>query len=68
LAYELLYKFSFHPPNMQSIKSAIFFLVTSPMADAKLRTALKNYLASIVEYFHKNGDKKLYDFVFVGLY
>lgn len=43
-------------------------LLTSPMADAKLRAALKNYLASIVEYFHRNGDKKLYDFVFEKSY
>jgi hypothetical protein len=43
---------------------AKIILLNSPMADVKLRAALKNYLASIVEYFHNNGDKKLYDFVF----
>jgi multimeric flavodoxin WrbA len=47
---------------------AKIILLTSPMADAKLRAALKNYLASIVEYFHRNGDKKLYDFVFEKSY
>jgi hypothetical protein len=43
---------------------AKIILLSSPMADAKLRAALKNYLTSIVDYFHKNGDTKLYDYVY----
>ncbi len=47
---------------------AKIILLTSPMADAKLRAALKNYLASIVEYFHKNGEGKLYEYVYEKSY
>jgi carbohydrate esterase-like protein/GDSL-like lipase/acylhydrolase family protein len=41
---------------------AKIILLTSPMADVKLRTVLKSYLASIVEYFHKNGDSNLFHY------
>ncbi|MGN6532117.1 MAG: SGNH/GDSL hydrolase family protein [Ginsengibacter sp.] len=47
---------------------AKIILLTSPMADAKLRVALKNYLTSIVAYFHKNGEKKLYKYVYEKSY
>jgi len=47
---------------------AKIILLTSPMADTKLRAALKNYLGSIVDYFHKNGDTKLYDYVYEKSY
>jgi len=47
---------------------AKIILLTSPMADAKLRAALKNYLTSIVDYFHKNGDTNLYDYVYEKSY
>lgn len=47
---------------------AEIILLTSPMADEKLRAALKNYLASIVDYFHKNGDPKLYNYVYEKSY
>ncbi len=48
--------------------NAKIILLTSPMADAKLRGALKNYLTSVVSFFHKNGDKKLYEYVFEKSY
>lgn len=47
---------------------AKIILLTSPMADAKLRAALKNYLTSIVDYFHRNGDTNLYDYVYEKSY
>ena len=42
---------------------AKIILLTSPMADAKLRSALKNYLSSIVVYFKNNGDKNMNEYV-----
>ena len=50
------------------IADAKIILLTSPMADAKVRAALKNYLGSIVDYFHKIGDTKLYDYVYEKSY
>jgi hypothetical protein len=48
--------------------NAKIILLTSPMADAKLRAALKNYLSSIVIYFNKNGDKNMSEYVFEKSY
>jgi hypothetical protein len=47
---------------------AKILLLSSPMADAKLRTVLKNYLSSIENYFHKNGDEKIYKYFFEKQY
>ena len=38
---------------------AQFILLTSPMGDAKLTTALKNYLSGIKHAMKKKGDKKV---------
>jgi lysophospholipase L1-like esterase len=48
--------------------NAKFILLSSPMADDKLRTALKNYLTSIDDYFHKHGDKNIYKYFFEKQY
>lgn len=47
---------------------AKILLLTSPMADAKLRAVLKNYLTSIQNYFLQNGDKNIYKFFFEKQY
>ena len=39
-------------------------LLTSPMADDKLRAVLKNYLSSIKNYFQNNGDQGVYEYAF----
>ena len=49
-------------------ENAEIILLTSPMADAKLRGVLKKYLASIVHYFHQNGDEKLYEYIYEKSY
>jgi len=43
---------------------AKILLLSSPMADDKLRVALKNYLTSIENYFHENGDREIYKYFF----
>jgi len=43
-------------------------LLSSPMADDKLRAALKNYLSSIDEYLQQNGDKNIYKYFFEKQY
>ena len=47
---------------------AKIILLSSPMADTKLRTVLKNYLNSIDNYFQANGDKNIYTFFFETQY
>jgi hypothetical protein len=47
---------------------AKIILLTSPMADAKLRAALKNYLSSIIVYFNNKGDKNMNEYVFEKSY
>jgi hypothetical protein len=47
---------------------AKILLLSSPMANAKLRAVLKNYLSSIENYFHKNGDEKIYKYFFEKQY
>ncbi|HEY5367612.1 MAG TPA: SGNH/GDSL hydrolase family protein [Hanamia sp.] len=48
--------------------NAGILLLTSPMADAKLRAVLKNYLSSIEDYLHKNGDQNIYKYFFENQY
>jgi hypothetical protein len=43
-------------------------LLSSPMADEKLRSVLKNYLTSIQNYFHQNGDENIYKYFFESQY
>lgn len=45
-------------------ENAKIILLTSPMADAKLRAALQNYLASIENYLKTNGDEDIYHYFF----
>jgi Carbohydrate esterase 2 N-terminal/GDSL-like Lipase/Acylhydrolase family len=45
-------------PNAQLV------LLSSPMADVKLRHALKNSITSIVKYLNKSGDKKIGKYFF----
>lgn len=47
---------------------AKIILLSSPMADAKLRAVLKNYLISIDDYFHQHGDKNVYQYIFEKQY
>lgn len=47
---------------------AKILLLSSPMADVKLRPVLVNYLTSIKNYFQKKGDKKIYDYFFQKQY
>lgn len=47
---------------------AKILLLSSPMADAKLRAVLKNYLSSIETYFHNNGDKNIYKYFYEKQY
>ena len=47
---------------------AKIILLTSPMANAKLRAVLKNYLSSIIVYFNNNGDKNIDKYVFEKSY
>ncbi len=44
--------------------NAHFVCLTSPMADAKLTAAQKNYLTGIMNYVHEKGDKKVHAFFF----
>ncbi|HSN10428.1 MAG TPA: SGNH/GDSL hydrolase family protein, partial [Hanamia sp.] len=48
--------------------NAKIILLSSPMADAKLRAVLKNYLTSIDDYFHQHGDKNIYKYFFEKQY
>jgi len=48
--------------------NAKIILLSSPMADDKLRTALKKYLTSIDIYFHQHGDKNIYKYFFEKQY
>ena len=48
--------------------NAKILLLSSPMADAKLRPVLINYLSSIKSYFHNNGDNKIYQYFFEKQY
>jgi hypothetical protein len=48
----------------QKYADAKILLLSSPMADDKLRVVLKNYLTSIENYFHKNGDQDIYKYFF----
>ena len=43
-------------------------LLSSPMADDTLRAVLKNYLTSIQNYFHQNGDQPIYKYFFEKQY
>ncbi len=47
-----------HYPN------ATILLLSSPMADAKLLAALKNYLAAVSGHFLAAGDKNVFRFIF----
>ena len=38
------------------------------MADANLRQALKKYISSVVNYFHKNNDREIYKFFYEKQY
>ncbi|QJW89853.1 SGNH/GDSL hydrolase family protein [Spirosoma taeanense] len=51
-----------HYPNAQIV------CLTSPMADAKLTAALKNYLTGIVSYANKQGDPNIHSFFFARSY
>ena len=48
--------------------NAKILLLSSPMADAKLRSVLKNYLSSIEIYLHKTGDQNIYKYFFEKQY
>ncbi len=48
--------------------NAKIILLSSPMADDKLRAVLKNYLTSIENYFHQHGDKNIYKYFFEKQY
>ncbi len=48
--------------------NAKILLLSSPMADAKLRAVLKNYLTSIDDYFHAHRDKNIYKYFFEKQY
>lgn len=48
--------------------NAKILLLSSPMADAKLRAALKNYLTGIEDYLHANGDQNIYKYFFEKQY
>jgi hypothetical protein len=43
---------------------ASIILLSSPMADARLLAALKNYLAAVQQHFLKKDDKNIYRFIF----
>lgn len=43
---------------------ATIVLLSSPMADAVLKAALKNYLLAVRNHFIKGGDKNVYQFIF----
>ena len=48
--------------------NAKILLLSSPMADDKLRAVLKNYLTSIQKYFYENGDQHIYKYFFEKQY
>lgn len=47
---------------------AKILLLSSPMADANLREALKKYISSIVRYFHQHNDSEIYKFFYEKQY
>lgn len=47
---------------------AKILLLSSPMADANLRLALKKYISSVVNYFHENNDSEVYKFFYEKQY
>ncbi len=47
---------------------AKILLLSSPMADDKLRAVLKNYLTSIQNYFNENGERDIYKYFFETQY
>lgn len=57
---------------IQTVRSkypqADIICLTSPMGDAKLTAALKNYLSSVVQTAQSQGDKKVHKFFFSGRY
>lgn len=48
--------------------SAHIVCLTSPMADAKLTAAMKNYLSSIVAYTNRQGDSNVHSYFFSRSY
>ena len=52
----------------QQYPRAAIVCLTSPMGDAKLTAALKNYLTSIVATAHARGDRDVYKFFFARRY